>query len=83
MKNIQSLLYVFGALFFPVIACAHGGVDDGHVEPVDAPNPESRSGVIIGLVVFAALFAGFIWYSKRQNPPTPPTTPTPPTPPVV
>lgn len=77
MKYIQPSLYFFGALFFPSMLLAHGEVDDGHMDPVDAANPESRGGVIIALLVFAALFAGFIWYSKRQNTPKPPVTPTP------
>jgi hypothetical protein len=82
MKNIQSFFYTIG-MFFPSVLLAHGEVEDGHVDPVAVANPEARGGVIIALAAFAALFAGFIWYSKRQNTPKPPVTPTPPTPPTA
>lgn len=81
MKHIYRSFFVFVALFLPALVLAHGEVDDVHVEPAEVANPEARGGVIIALVAFAALFAGFIWYSKRQNTPKPLVTPVPPTPP--
>lgn len=83
MKNLQLFFCALSVLLFPSLLSAHGEVADGHVDPVETANPESRGGVIAALVIFAVLFAGFIWYSKRQNTPASPTTPPPPTPPVV
>lgn len=82
MKNLQTYFYVLFALLIPSTLSAHGEVADGHVDPVETANPESRGGVIAALAVFGLLFAAFIWYSKRQNTPKPPESPVPPVPPA-
>ncbi len=84
MYKLKPQLYLIGATLIPMIALAHGGVDDGDEEAVVA-DPAQRGKVMIAVGIMAFLLVAFFWYAKKKNapavPPVPPAPSVPPTPP--
>jgi arginase family enzyme len=72
--NIKKRFLIGGLIahnaFLPLLALAHGEVDDGHVDvPEVAPTVDERKKVAIIMGIIAVIIAGVIWYVRRSNKP--------------
>ncbi len=73
---MKKYLLLGASYVLPLIAFAHGEVDDGHTgeELVVPPSADERQKVAIGLAIAAVGIVGLFWYTKKKNaiPPAPP-----------
>jgi len=79
--NIKKRFLIGGLIahnaLIPLVALAHGEVEDGHVDvaPV-ASTPDERKKVAIIMGIVAVIIAGGIWFVRRNNAPkSGPTSP--------
>lgn len=71
MKHTLPYVYLAGALLVPpMMALAHGGIDDGHVETEPVADPASRKYVMIAVAaVFVLMIGWFVWSKIKSKAP--------------